>query len=108
MIDGNGVSTTTEECPAVKLDSILAAAIDLFDRLGYEKVTVEDVATRAHVSKKTLYKKYDDKRGLLGAIAATFADQFGKHVDAFSGRHHDPEIERLCTDVGGGGGQVGN
>lgn len=106
---GDGTSfSTAGAAPGVEVDPILAAAAELFDRLGYEKVRVEDVAKRSHVSKNTLYKRYHHKPGLLAGLVATFAREFALHLAAFAERRHDPDVERRCADVGGGGGQVGS
>ncbi|MBI5947406.1 MAG: TetR family transcriptional regulator [Chloroflexi bacterium] len=88
--------------------------MELLDRFDYERITVEDIARQAHVSKTSIYEKkkdgpvYQSKRGILSAIVVAFAESFSNHVSAFSLRHHDAEFEAVCANVGrgGAGGEV--
>lgn len=48
--------------------AIIEAATDIFLARGYEETSMEAVATRAGVTKVTLYKRFPDKRGLLQAV----------------------------------------
>lgn len=50
---------------AAKRAAILAAARELFVRDGVERTSMDAVAARAEVSKRTLYDYYGDKQGLL-------------------------------------------
>ena len=48
-----------------KQDEILAAAQPLFSRYGLKKVTTDDIARDAHVSKATIYRYYGNKQEIL-------------------------------------------
>jgi AcrR family transcriptional regulator len=48
--------------------SIVEAAHDLVRRYGPRKITVEDVARAASVSRPTVYAHFGDKQGLLTAV----------------------------------------
>jgi TetR/AcrR family transcriptional repressor of mexJK operon len=50
---------------AHKRTAILAAARELFAQAGVERVSMDAVAARAEVSKRTVYDYYGDKRRLL-------------------------------------------
>ncbi|WP_239374388.1 TetR/AcrR family transcriptional regulator [Snodgrassella gandavensis] len=50
------------------IDKILAAAESLFNEFGYCAVSLELVAERAGVSKRTLYKYFGDKNGLVSKV----------------------------------------
>jgi len=102
MLDGEAGSpaATGREDPAI--DPLLLAAAELFDRLGYEKVRLRDVAARSHVSKNTLYRRYPHKAALLGGLVETFAREFALHLTALTDRQHDPGVRRMCVDVCGG------
>src|SRR5574343_1022107 len=47
---------------------LLAAALDLFVEKGFAATRLEDVATRACVSKGTLYLYYENKEALFKAV----------------------------------------
>jgi AcrR family transcriptional regulator len=49
-------------------ETILDAAAALFLSAGYGATTIEAVASRARVSKRTLYHRFDDKAALFGAV----------------------------------------
>lgn len=53
---------------AQKRTAILSAARDLFLTDGYERTSVDAVAARAAVSKRTVYDYFGDKRALLHAV----------------------------------------
>lgn len=45
--------------------AIRAAALELFDELGYDGATVEDIAARAGVSPRTVYRHFPTKDALI-------------------------------------------
>ena len=49
-------------------DRILEVATALFLAHGYGATSIEQVAKRARISKRTLYHRYDDKAALFGAV----------------------------------------
>jgi AcrR family transcriptional regulator len=49
-------------------DRILDAATDLFFARGYGATSIEAVAQRAHISKRTFYHRFEDKATLFGAV----------------------------------------
>ena len=49
-------------------DSILDAATELFFARGYGATSIEAVAKRARISKRTFYHRFDDKATLFGAV----------------------------------------
>lgn len=52
---------------AEKRELILDAAVTLFMEQGYPNTSMDQVATRAGVSKQTVYSHFKDKKGLFGA-----------------------------------------
>ena len=50
---------------------LLAAALELFVERGYAATRLEDVATRAGVSKGTLYLYFDGKESLFKSVVRT-------------------------------------
>ncbi|MEV5827574.1 TetR/AcrR family transcriptional regulator [Spirillospora sp. NPDC052242] len=59
---------TLREGSAQKRAAILAAARDLFLADGFDRSSVDAVAARAKVSKRTVYDYFGDKRTLLKAV----------------------------------------
>jgi TetR/AcrR family transcriptional repressor of mexJK operon len=58
----------------LKNAAIVAAALELFLRDGFERTSVDAIADRAGVSKRTIYNHYEDKRTLFVAVIhQTFA-----------------------------------
>lgn len=57
-----------------KRDAIIAAARELFLKDGYEKTSVDSVASLAGVSKATVYSHFDGKLGLFSAVVQQRSD----------------------------------
>ena len=60
-------------------EAILDAAIVEFDRHGFRKVALDDVARRAGVSRTTIYRRFANRDELVSAVmdrenARLFAD----------------------------------
>lgn len=52
---------------AVREQAILAAVVDLLGEVGYEAMTMDAVAARAHASKTTMYRRWAGKPELVRA-----------------------------------------
>jgi len=48
-------------------EELLAAALDIFLERGFEQTTMEEIATRVGMSKRTVYAYYEDKPALFKA-----------------------------------------
>lgn len=55
-------------------EAILTAAADLFGERGYSGTTTRAIAERAGVNEVTLFRKFKNKRGILEALGAMWAD----------------------------------
>jgi len=62
-----GGRPSREEAAALR-ERILDAATTLFYSAGYGATTIEAVAKRARISKRTFYHRFDDKAALLRAV----------------------------------------
>lgn len=51
-----------------KKDEILKSARELFTNYGYKKVSMDEIAKNASVTKKTVYSYFDDKESLLKSL----------------------------------------
>lgn len=72
------------------------AALDLFEEHGFDSTTVEDIASRAGVTKRTFFRHYADKREVLfgGDSGTSFVSLFAQGLAAA-----DPDLppERALT-----------
>lgn len=57
------------------LDKILGAAIELYRQYGFKTITMDDVARRAGISKKTLYQHFANKNEVVGETIAWYKDK---------------------------------
>jgi AcrR family transcriptional regulator len=58
------------------------AALELFAEHGYDRTTVEDIATRAGVTKRTFFRHFVDKREVLFGRGQEFRTLFLSGLDA--------------------------
>ena len=54
------------------LTKIMHAAVDLFLQYGFKNVTMDDIARRAGISKKTLYQHYTNKHDVVSASVSWY------------------------------------
>ncbi|MEV6510591.1 TetR/AcrR family transcriptional regulator [Streptomyces sp. NPDC051642] len=91
-----GTEKSVREGSLEKRKAILAAARDLFVRQGVDRVSMDAVAARAEVSKRTVYDYFGDKRRLFLAILAdvsqSMTDTVRRALD-----EHLPEDARIAT-----------
>jgi AcrR family transcriptional regulator len=57
-------------------DHIITTTIQLFSRNGIKRVSMDEVARKANVSKRTLYDFFEDKETLLISVLNTIYDPF--------------------------------
>jgi AcrR family transcriptional regulator len=106
---------------------LLAAAVVAVEELGWSRVTVASIATRARVSRRTFYDLFSDRDDCLLAvcqdtterIAAEIATAIAATDDGLSWRERvrrglwvvlsffdrEPELTRFCVVQSAGGGQ---
>lgn len=56
------------------LERMLAAALTLFGRHGFQRTSMADVAREAGIARATLYLRFSDKRALFATLAASLVD----------------------------------
>jgi AcrR family transcriptional regulator len=61
------VGRPTREQQALRHEELLEAALDAFLEKGFELATVEEIAARTAMSKRTVYARYADKQALFVA-----------------------------------------
>jgi AcrR family transcriptional regulator len=79
-------------------DRILEAATELFLMEGYASTSIEAVATRAGISKKTFYHRFDDKAALFAAVVHRIIEQIRPppEVPLLQGVRLDEILRRLA------------
>jgi AcrR family transcriptional regulator len=69
---------------------VLAAAKELFGRFGFKKTTVDEIAERAGISKRTLYEVFKSKEKILAELVMFEARSFRRFCLAQLERLTDP------------------
>jgi TetR/AcrR family transcriptional regulator, mexJK operon transcriptional repressor len=62
-----GAGRPTPEQAEARREELLDAALDLFLEHGFELTTIEMIAARINMTKRTVYARYPDKASLFGA-----------------------------------------
>jgi AcrR family transcriptional regulator len=71
-----------EEIMACTKDEMARAFLALADRYGYRRATVEEVAARCRISKKTLYELFESKAALYEYALGLWAEDQRAAVEA--------------------------
>lgn len=87
---------------AVQLrDRILETATELFLTEGYGSTSIEAVATRARISKRTFYHRFEDKAALFAAVVHRIIEQIRppREVPLLEGAKLEDILRRLAAIV---------
>ncbi len=87
------------ETVPVKRRQILAGARQVFAELGFERASVDLIASRAGVSKATIYNHYQDKKALFIACVAHDADEMRADLRACMGERA-ADVEQSLQRIG--------
>ena len=60
---------------------VIRIAMDLFFRKGYSAVTTDEIAYRAGISKKTLFKRFPTKRNLFDSVVDRFLSETEEELE---------------------------
>lgn len=82
-----------------KRRQILAGARQVFGELGFERASVDLIASRAGVSKATVYNHFDDKKSLFVACVVEAADAMRAGLSACTGDHAG-DVEQVLQVFG--------
>lgn len=66
----------TREQQAQRDEELLNAALDIFLDRGFERTTMEEIATFVGMSKRTMYARYEDKSALFKAAVQRAAQRY--------------------------------
>jgi AcrR family transcriptional regulator len=81
-----------------KRNAILLAAAELFLEQGYEPVSMDAIAAKADVSKRTVYSYFDSKTVLFTAILVAHCNSMGGIALPEHAAGHDPR--QVLTEFG--------
>jgi AcrR family transcriptional regulator len=87
---------------AVQLrDHILATATELFLADGYGATSIEAIARRAQISKRTFYHRFDDKRALFTAVVHSIIGRLrpAANVPLLDGKDLQQILEHLGSII---------
>jgi AcrR family transcriptional regulator len=80
-------------------DGILDAALTVISHKGFHGTSVADVASRARVSRATVYQHFADKRDIFGALAGRIAQRIIEAADGWPDLPSDPLEEMPAANV---------
>jgi AcrR family transcriptional regulator len=64
------------------LEKILSASIELFSQYGFKTITMDDIARRAGISKKTLYQHFANKQEVVNESVVWYKDGMSANCNA--------------------------
>jgi AcrR family transcriptional regulator len=70
---------------AIQRERMLAAMLETVNELGYRALTVQDVLSRAGISRPTFYEQFDDKEDCFLAALNTSAKRLCDRLEAATG-----------------------
>ena len=72
---------------------ILATSADLFLNLGFKSVTMDDIAQKMGISKKTIYTHYSTKTKLVEATTYFVMETIQSGIDEIRSQNENPLVE---------------
>lgn len=76
-------------------DKIIAKATDMFLKLGFKSVTMDDIAAEMGISKKTIYKYFINKEVLIEKATEAMHKQLHLKIEAIMSQNHNPIRENF-------------
>ncbi len=70
-------------------EMILKSAKELFETYGYKKTSMDEIAKKSNVTKKTIYSYFKDKETLINTIIDNEFQRLKKEVDKISEKDND-------------------
>lgn len=75
-------------------DAIWTAAIDLFQKKGFDETTVEDIVEAAGTSRRTFFRYFESKRDLIAQPVATYGASITKAIESCPVSRSSPALFR--------------
>ncbi len=76
-------------------DKIIEKATDLFLRLGFKSITMDDIANEMCISKKTIYKFFINKEVLIAESTAIMHENVHQTMEAIIAQNFNPIQENF-------------
>ncbi len=76
-------------------DKIVQRASDLFLRLGFKSITMDDIAADMGISKKTIYKYFENKELLIEASTDFVQIKVSEALEEILSQNHNPVQENF-------------
>lgn len=73
-----------------KKHSILAAAVTIFAKQGYDNASVDEIAFQANVAKGTFYYHFKSKEDLFISLIGSGTDKLSDQMTDAANKHSDP------------------
>lgn len=70
-------------------EKIIAKAIELFFKLGFKNVTMNEIASEMCISKKTIYKYYTSKELLIAESTVSIHKAVHESIDTIVGKNYN-------------------
>lgn len=98
MAQAPALRAHTKNLSARELE-LLSVTIDVLDERGYDRLTVDEVAARAHASKATFYRRWPSKADLITAALAARMETaaFAERMENVPFRDELLHVVRLLT-----------
>jgi AcrR family transcriptional regulator len=77
-------------------DTILEKAMELYLKLGFKGVTLDDIAQEMSISKKTIYQHFANRNELIEAVAKKIMEEIKCDIDTLSQGQMDPMEEMFA------------
>lgn len=81
MMDDREIVTRREERKRQTRGRLVEAGRTLFTQQGFDRTTIDDIATAAHVSRGTFFNYFDSKDGVLSALHQGHMDKLPGIID---------------------------
>lgn len=76
-------------------DKIIAKATEMFLKLGFKSVTMDDIAAEMGISKKTIYKYFINKEVLIEESTEAMHKQLHQRIEAIMSQNFNPIREKF-------------
>jgi AcrR family transcriptional regulator len=91
----SNLPTLQERKQEVVRSAIWDAAIDLFVEKGYDETTVDDIAEKAGVSRRSFFRYFSSKSDLVAAGMATYGEFLTEAIDGCAASFSGSKVFRL-------------